>query len=228
MAIILKNQTASAIELDIGETVPASGERDVTHYTITDLRQDESLQAALVAVDIIMNDGTNDIDFSEVFTDSPIPVAGGGGGELTFQMSFVHKGRHESRWLDIATDGPASDECIGVMPFNTELKAITFSTKKENAEIEISIYATPEGGGTSPRTIPLVWQLVNKRMAHKSNFASPIAFSAGDKIGVYNKNINGSTQENEKTTVTLYFEATDSVTAEGSETWSGKYSTGTG
>jgi len=61
--IILKNQTASDIELiTIGETIPASDEIDVSNLPSVDLRSDMTLITAIQSGDVVVNDGTMDFD----------------------------------------------------------------------------------------------------------------------------------------------------------------------
>ena len=61
--IILKNQTPSNIELlSIGETLLASGQLEVSEYTAVALRNDSTLTVGIDSGDIVINDGTKDLD----------------------------------------------------------------------------------------------------------------------------------------------------------------------
>ena len=59
--IILKNTTGSVIYV-LGRSIAASGQDDFTDESLTDLRLDATLIADIISGDIVVNDGTDDLD----------------------------------------------------------------------------------------------------------------------------------------------------------------------
>lgn len=62
---ILKNNTASAINLDIGVTVPASGQYTLNATEYLDAAESDDLVTHIGSGDITVNDGTNDLSISD-------------------------------------------------------------------------------------------------------------------------------------------------------------------
>ena len=62
MAKILKNQTASAINLDIGLTVPASGQLTINPQDYDDAADSDDIVTEVGAGNLIINDGSFDLD----------------------------------------------------------------------------------------------------------------------------------------------------------------------
>jgi hypothetical protein len=154
------------------------------------------------------------------------PSGGGGGlvGSL-HQMVFNEYGTAQNEWLEYYGDSKYSNNSHGIMPFQSKLVAITWSCKTADADVEISVYSTPEGGGVSPKTLDLQWSLVNKRVARKTNFGSDIIFDAGDKVAIYVRDTGTNPQS---VTVVLYFEILTINSEENGENFSGSYATSSG
>ena len=62
---ILKNNTVSAINLDIGITVPASGQYTLNATEFLDAAESDDLVTEIGASNITVNDGTNDLSISD-------------------------------------------------------------------------------------------------------------------------------------------------------------------
>ncbi len=153
--------------------------------------------------------------------------SGGGGGLVgsIHQMVFNEYSTAQNEWLEYYGDSKFSNQSHGVMPFRSKLVAITWSCKTSGADGEINVYSTPEGGGVSPKTLDFQWTLTNKRTARKTNFASDIIFDAGDKIGIYFRDIGTNPQN---VSVVLYFEILTTNTEESGENFSGNYAISSG
>lgn len=141
------------------------------------------------------------------------------------QMQFHESSTLGNEWLEYGTAGIYSNGSHGVMPFKSKLVAVTFSNLYSGVDCKLQFYSTPEGGGSSPKTLDLEWVLTNKRTARKTNFGSDIIFEAGDKVGVYYKD-NGTNGND--VVVMMYFQVLEENSEESGENWSGNYATGSG
>lgn len=149
------------------------------------------------------------------------PSSGGPGpAGMGHQISFTKGGDTKKKWLSIESNHASSNETLGIMPFKSQLVAVTYSNKRDNSTPEINFYSSPTASELTPMTLDLNWTLSQCRLGRKSNFASEIIYEAGDKVGVY---MGNSTGKAENVVVTMYFIVIESNSEEAIENFNDKY-----
>ena len=138
----------------------------------------EAQIATLNTGDFLQWDGTN-------FVPVPEPGGGGGLGGRLFDITFENPSSIGGDWLQLG--GFPSNETPHVMPFAGKLVGITFSNKESNADTELEVRVVNEGAGNSPYSTLFTWVIDNARTARKTDFASEVTFTKGDKIAIFAK-----------------------------------------
>lgn len=193
----------SQAELDSLDPCPSPEETDLANF-FSDLE-------GLVPGDTLVWDGTQ-------FVAGP-SESGGLTGRL-FDITFENPSSIGGDWLQLG--GFPSNETPHVMPVDGKLVGMTFSNKESGADTELQIQVVDEGDGKSPSPVVFTWVLDNARTARKTDFASEVLFSKGDKIAIYAKQ-RGNTDPSQ-VKVTMYMRVTTADETNNIENWSGNLS----
>jgi len=121
----------------------------------------------------------------------------------TYQISYGNSGVTTNKWLEVGHGNP-SNQSPHVIPFSSQLIAVTFSNKNDGVDCDVEIYIAPEGGGVSPKYNVLTWALRDVRLGRRTDVvASGIEFDPGDKIAIYVRDKGDSPQD---TVVNVYLQ----------------------
>jgi len=129
------------------------------------------------------------------------PIAASG---ITFQASFTKQGASATEWLRV--NGPVipSNESPFIVPWDSQLDAITFINSTDGAAVDLEFHKSDSAGGAT-NEIFHNWSIQDTRAYTDSLIStSGIEFDAGDKIAVFTDGISPQTRPSD-TSVTLYF-----------------------
>lgn len=104
-----------------------------------------------------------------------------------YQLVFVEESSDvANEWLSHYGDTSLnSNQTFGIIPWKSKIIGLSYSNRDDNSDTDIRIYSTPQGGGTSPKTLEFTWSLRDARVARKTNFSTDIILDAGDHVGIY-------------------------------------------
>lgn len=231
MARIIENQTLSDIILpEIGVTVPASGTYDLSYKTvqlqvgsatlITEL-QNDNLRLIKSTGPTVYYTADKAQRIFEGFDDAIL--AGGGAGELLSvtdtgtpswtsavggSIACMDDGLTFNKWLSIGRTSASStsDTVPAVIPFNSVLYSLTYINSTDDTGTDVEIYKNG--------VLLFTWQIRNKRRAYKTDGLTTITFLAGDYIGIYMKDVSGSTKPSDPL-IYIHYSFTDGTFGEG-------------
>lgn len=145
---------------------------------------------------------------------------GGGSSVLgtMFTLSFAETGSVGNKWLGNVSDGNNSDRTFAIIPFNCELKAITFSNRDDNSDTDVEIWVAQADNAAIKNKV-FEWMLRDARVACKNNLSIP--FDAGDKIGVL---LDDQGVNPDNVTVQMFFKITSDTVRDAIEGFSGNFS----
>jgi len=128
----------------------------------------------------------------------------------TYQISYGNSGVTSNKWLEVGHGNP-SNQSPHVLPFSSQLIAMTFSNKNPGISCDVEVYVAASGVGASPITNVITWQLRNVRVGRRTDvIASGISFTPGQKVAIYVRNQGSNPQD---TVVNMYLQI-DVVTEE--------------
>lgn len=134
----------------------------------------------------------------------------------SFTLMFAGDGIVNNTWLDHGANNVISDETFAILPFDCELSALTFSNTKTTVDQDLELYSAAEN--TLNQTLELTWSILG-RSGRKADFGG-IAFSAGDKLGLYSRGGGISARD---VAVALFFQVTTVNTQVVIDTTSGTF-----
>lgn len=123
-----------------------------------------------------------------------------------------------NEWLDYQANSVNSDQTHAILPYSGKLFAVTAANETIGKETNLEIQKSAAGAGTTTTRVA-VFQCRAFRTVRFANF-TPIAFNAGDKIGVY-VDTTGLASPPSNFIVTLYFQVTAYTGSNTKENYSG-------
>ena len=109
-----------------------------------------------------------------------------------YQIVFFENGVASNKWL--GGSSTPSNQAPQPIPFDSELIALFITNSKGGADIDIEIYKSLEGTG-STNSLFFTWVLRNFRTADKSDTPLPLTFSQGDKVAVFSRDQGGNASD---------------------------------
>ena len=101
------------------------------------------------------------------------------------QMSFTEKSSAKDEWLSLnSTELKTSNEAPAIMPWRSQLLAITFTNEKNSVDTDVELWKGDEESGNAATKMH-TWEVRDCRVGRLTAFASPITFEAGDKLAVF-------------------------------------------
>ena len=148
----------------------------------------------------------------------PEGPSGVGGGMFT--VIFNREGSAKDCWLSHEGDcSNISNQTPAIIPWNCTISAITYTNKYKDSDADISIEVAPYGDG-STNTEKHRLELRDTRSASITNFATPVNFNAGDKVGVY---LYDKGKDPKNVVVTLYLTITNTTNTDYTENYHGDF-----
>jgi len=127
-----------------------------------------------------------------------------------------------NKWLNVEQGAINSDATPIVVPYKSKLTSLTFSNSDATADCEIQIHKAPAGSGNTDSVV-FTWGISDARVSHKSDFTASITFEAGDKIGVFLKDVSGNDEAKDPAVHLLFRGISGAITGSGTEDYSGNF-----
>lgn len=182
---------------------------DVPYKLWVEILDDEDLLASVALGDLVVNDGTSDLDtvdgvawLKRFQANEPAEIDLDSNIGKTFQVEFTRSGSVKNKWLCVSNSKSPSNETPFFVPYDVKLIRTTMSNSKSGADSNIEIHVSPYGDGNLT-TLAYTWSIVNKRVDCKDpSDPTALLFDAGDKIGVFARDTGTDLKD---AIITLYF-----------------------
>jgi len=169
--------------------------------------------AIIGGTDISVVSGTNIVTINST-------AAGAGLVGHIYNIGFTQEGSAGNKWLAVEGEDQFSNESPFIVPYNSDLIAITYSNKDAGTLANVRIFKSTLGDGNI-NSLLFTWQMNTfRRVAFKTDI-SGVSVVPGDKIGVFVEFSSGLEPNNP--VFQLYFQITGATTSEDEENYSGNF-----
>ena len=94
-----------------------------------------------------------------------------------YDFSFVNTGATYNKWLEFDSSSSPSNQVPEIIPYDSELLALTYSNSDDDTEINAEIYING--------ILIFTWEIRNKRTAWKTDLVGAVSAAQGDRLSIF-------------------------------------------